>query len=99
VVAAEAVAQTDEYTPPLVGQLKAEAQVLREQLSKLAGGHCMNVTSKSLCATAASATVLRAWQPNACIMPLDCARVVIWAPTLLQSVAGTHARTCYNTCN
>jgi hypothetical protein len=45
VVTAEAVAQTDEYTPPLVGQLKAEAQVLREQLSKLAGGCRMMLSS------------------------------------------------------
>eukprot|EP00882_Tetradesmus_deserticola_P020142 GHRQ01021709.1.p1 GENE.GHRQ01021709.1~~GHRQ01021709.1.p1 ORF type:complete len:409 (+),score=143.19 GHRQ01021709.1:407-1633(+) len=38
VATAEAVVQTDHYTPPVVEQLQADAQVLREQLSKLAGG-------------------------------------------------------------
>jgi hypothetical protein len=40
VTKAEAVAQTDEYMPPLVGQLQAEVQALREQLGKLAGRCC-----------------------------------------------------------
>lgn len=49
VAKAEAVAQTDEYTPPMVGQLQAEAQVLREQLSKLAGRCCKQVGRQSPC--------------------------------------------------
>jgi hypothetical protein len=76
VVTAEAVAQTDEYTLPLLGQLKAEAQELREQLSKLAGGRCTTVVSaQPPCSSNNSATRLA---PKACTAPISWAYVVIW---------------------
>jgi DNA mismatch repair ATPase MutL len=71
----EAVAQTDEYVPPLVGQLQAEAQVLREQLSKLAGKLRMRRSRQQFCPSSASTS-----DPStaACCQDTNVLALLIW---------------------